>query len=78
MHITKRMHTIRANTDYIHQSVHFKRRAYDKQYEVVGRLSDKSIDDLDLSIGGEIVLDVQPNRTTALASVRFFRYQQEV
>ena len=71
------MESIRANSNYIPGSVHYHRRAYDKAFEVVARLTDRTMDELELNIGGEVVLDVQPNRQDALASVRFFRHQQE-
>lgn len=76
MKITPRMERIRANSEYIAPSVHYNRRAYDKQYEVVARLYDRTMDEMGLNIGGEVVLDVQPDRHSALASVRFFRHQE--
>lgn len=77
MKITPRMETIRANSNYITGSVHYNRRSYDKQFEVVARLTDRTMDELGVNIGGEVVLDVQPNRQDALASVRFFRHQAQ-
>lgn len=76
MKITPRMEAIRANSEYIAPSVHYNRRAYDKKFEVVGRLSDRTLDELGLNIGGEVVLDIQDDRQDALASVRFFRHQE--
>jgi hypothetical protein len=77
MKITPRMEAIRANSNYIAGSVHYHKRAYDKAFEVVARLTDRTMDELELNIGGEVVLDVQADRQAALASVRFFRFQQE-
>lgn len=77
MKITTRMETIRAGSNYIPGSVHYHKRAYDKAFEIVARLSDRTMDELELNIGGEVVLDIQPDRQAALASVRFFRHQQE-
>lgn len=76
MHITPRMAEIRDRTDYIAGSVHWNRRAYDKAFEVVGRLTPEGMAKLGSSIGGEVVLDVQYNRQDALKSVRFFRKQE--
>lgn len=76
MNITTRMTAIRENTDYIAASVHYKKRAFDKQFEIVARISDAALDELGVNIGGEIVLDVQENRQYALDSVRFFRKQE--
>lgn len=76
MHITPRMTEIRDRTDYIAGSVHWHRRAYDKAFEVVGRLTPEGMAKLGSSIGGEVVLDVQYNRQDALKSVRFFRKQE--
>lgn len=76
MHITPRMTEIRDRTDYIAGSVHWNRRAYDKAFEVVGRLTPEGMAKLGSSIGGEVVLDVQYNRQDALKSVRFFRKQE--
>lgn len=76
MKITPRMVTIRDNTDYIAPTVHYSRRAADKAFEVVARLTDEAIEALGVSIGGEVVLDVQMDRQAALASVRFFRRQE--
>ncbi|MBN9136646.1 MAG: hypothetical protein J0I92_11450, partial [Phyllobacterium sp.] len=67
MKITPRMETIRAKSNYITGSVHYNRRAFDKQFEVVARLTDRTMDELGVNIGGEVVLDVQPNRQDALA-----------
>ncbi len=78
MKITPRMETIRAKSNYITGSVHYNRRAFDKQFEVVARLTDRTMDELGVNIGGKVVLDVQPNRQDALAAVRFFRHQQEI
>lgn len=77
MKITTSMETIRANSNYITGSVHYNRRSYDKQFEIVARLTDRTMDDLGVNIGGEVVLDVQRDRQDALAAVRFFRHQQE-
>lgn len=74
--ITPTMERLRDTTSYIEGSVHYNRRAYDKQFEVVARLTDPALEKLGSSIGGEIVLDVQPNRHAALESVRFFRRQE--
>lgn len=76
MKITPRMERIRNNSDYIEPSVHYNRRAFDKKFEIVARVSDRTMDELELNIGGEVVLDVQDNRQDALASVRFFRRQE--
>lgn len=76
MNITPRMQSIRDNVNYIAPSVHYQRRKYDKKYEVVAALSDYEVRELDVNIGGEIVLDVQSDRQSALASVRFFRRQE--
>lgn len=76
MKITPRMERIRNNSDYIEPSVHYSRRAFDKKFEIVARVSDRTMDELELNIGGEVVLDVQDNRQDALASVRFFRRQE--
>jgi hypothetical protein len=76
MQITERMNEIRDRTDYIAGSVHWNRRAYDKAFEVVGRLSPEGMEKLGSSIGGEVVLDVRHNRQDALRSVRFFRRQE--
>ena len=76
MQITPRMNSIRDNTDYITGSVHWNRRAYDKNFEIVGRLTPEGLAALGSSIGGEVVLDVQAGRQDALASVRFFRKQE--
>lgn len=72
---TKQMNAIRTNTRYVKGSVHYNRRAFDKKYEVVARLYDDALEDLGLTIGGEVVLDVRDDRQDALASVRFFRDQ---
>ena len=72
---TSQMRSIRANARYIEASVHYNRRAFDKKYEIVARLYDDAVEDLGLTIGGEVVLDVRDDRHDALASVRFFRNQ---
>jgi len=76
MNATARMKSIRANAGYVASSVHYNRRKFDKQYEVVARLYDAQVDELGLNIGGEVVLDVRADREDALASVRFFRGQE--
>lgn len=76
MKITPRMEAIRANSSYIAGSVHYHKRAFDKAFEIVARLTQAAQDELGLNIGGEVVLDVQQDRQAALASVRFFRFQQ--
>lgn len=73
---TPRMESIRDNTSYIERSVHYNKRAYDKKFEVVGRLTDTALNELEANMGGEVVLDIQENRQDALASVRFFRRQE--
>jgi hypothetical protein len=77
MKITTRMEAIRAAGGFIPGSVHYNRRAFDKKFEIVARLTDHAMDQLELNIGGEVVLDVQEDRQNALASVRFFRGQSE-
>lgn len=76
MKITKSMQAIRDAGNYIPGSVHYSRRAYDKKFEIVGRITDEALDYMNLSIGGEVVLDVQEDRQQALAAVRFFRHQE--
>ena len=73
MKVTTQMERIRANVSYDHRSVHFSKRAADKQFEVVARLDDPDAETLGFHPGQEVCLDVQPNRTEALESVRFFR-----
>lgn len=75
--ITPSMEHIRETADYIEGSVHYNKRAYDKQFEIVARLTDRAIDELGVAIGGEVVLDVQPDRHAALTSVRYFRRQED-
>lgn len=75
--ITPAMERLREATSYVEGSVHYNRRKYDNQFEVVARLTDRALEELGSSIGGEVVLDVQPNRHAALDSVRFFRRQGE-
>ncbi|TWH35566.1 MULTISPECIES: hypothetical protein [unclassified Aminobacter] len=75
MKITAAHERIRNNAGYIEASVHYSKRKFDKKYEVVARLKDTTMNELELNIGGEVVLDVQNNRQDALASVRFFRRQ---
>lgn len=70
---TKQQTHIKENTQYIPGSVHYHKRRGDGKYEVVGQLYNHAREALGLSIGGEVVLDVKPNRQDALASVRFFR-----
>lgn len=77
--ITDRMHEIRNRTDYIPGTVHWHKRAYDKAFEIVGRLTPQALLKLDLARSegcGEVVLDVRHNRKDALDSVRFFRRQE--
>lgn len=76
MNPTPRMKSIRANAGYVAASVHYNRRKFDKQYEVVARLYDAHVDELGLNIGGEVVLDVRADREAALEAVRFFRGQE--
>ena len=76
MKITPRMHEIRDRSDYFTGSVHWNRRKYDKAYEVVAQLTPEALVRLGSSIGGEVVLDVQHDRRDALASVKFFRRQE--
>lgn len=73
--ITPSMERIRHSGDYIEASVHYAKRRFDKKYEVVARLKDTTLNELDLNIGGEVVLDVQADRRAALESVRYFRKQ---
>ena len=73
MQPTGQQTTIRDTTQYISGSVHYHKRKGDGKYEVVASLFHHAREALGLSIGGEIVLDVQANRQDALASVRFFR-----
>lgn len=77
MQISDQLKTIRSNTSYIEGSVHFNKRAYDKKFEVVARLKDHALNEMDLCIGGEVVLDIQDKREDALAVVRFFRGHQQ-
>ncbi len=72
---TSQMRTIRSNTRYVEASVHYNRRKFDKKYEIVARLYDDALEDLGVTIGGEVVLDVREDRHDALESVRFFRNQ---
>lgn len=72
---TDNQKTVRSNGNFIPGSVHYERRAYDNRFEVVGRLYDSARDALEVNIGGEVVLDVAPNRQSALEVVRFFRGQ---
>lgn len=65
--------TIKDNAGYVPASVHYHKRALDKKYEVVASLLSATVEKLGLGIGGAVVLDVQPNRTDALESVRYFR-----
>lgn len=74
--ITPTMEKIRDAASYIERSVHYHRRAYDKKFEVVARLTDRAAEGLGAAIGGFVVLDVQPSRHAALEAVRFFRRQE--
>ncbi|MBT1154451.1 hypothetical protein J1C56_02480 [Aminobacter anthyllidis] len=78
MKITTKMEEIRSKSNYIPASVHYSRRAFDKQFEIVARVTDRTMDELGVNIGGEVCLDVQRNRQDALAAVRFFRHQKEI
>ena len=73
MQPTAQQTKIRDNTQYITGSTHYHKRAGDGMYEIVASLYHHAREALGLSIGGEVVLDVQANRQDALASVRFFR-----
>lgn len=77
MKITDTMLRTRANSGFIPGSVHYNRRKYDNHFEVVARLYDSEVNDLEVNIGGEVVLDVHKRRDDALASVRFFRGHAE-
>ena len=71
--ITVAMERIKYAGGYVPASVHFSQRKYDKKFEVVAQMTYEALDALELSIGGEVVLDIQDNRQDALSSVRFFR-----
>lgn len=71
--ITERMKAIKEAGGFVPASVHFSQRKYDKKFEVVAQLTYDKLDELGLSIGGEVVLDIQETRNDALASVRYFR-----
>jgi len=64
---------IKDNTNYITGSVHYNKRSYDKQFEIVAVLPNSEIERLGLHIGGEVVLDIASSRQDALDAVRFFR-----
>jgi hypothetical protein len=70
---TAQMRIIRSNARYVEASVHYNRRKFDKKFEIVARLRDDALEDLGVTIGGEIVLDVRDDRIEALESVKFFR-----
>ena len=73
MQPTKEQLRIKKSTQFIPGSVHYHKRKLDGKFEVVAQLFNHAREALGLSIGGEVTLDVQPNRQDALASVRFFR-----
>ena len=77
MQPTNQQTVIRDTTQYISGSVHYHRRKLDGKFEIVANLYHTAREALGLSIGGEVVLDVQPNRQDALESVRFFRGHQD-
>lgn len=77
MEPTKQQSKIRDNTNYIRGSTHYHKRKADGKYEVVASLHNTTKDDLGLSIGGTVVLDVQDTRPAALEAVRFFRNHKE-
>lgn len=72
---TAQLRLIRSNTRYVEASVHYNRRKFDKKYEIVARLYDDALEDLGVTIGGEVVLAIYEDRHDALDAVRFFRNQ---
>lgn len=67
------MKRTRSNGGFIPGSVHYSRRKYDGHFEVVARLYDSQVNELEVNIGGEVAIDVQKRRDDALTSVRYFR-----
>lgn len=63
----------KSNGRFIPASVHYSYRKYDRKYEIVAQLYDQVVNDLDVNCGGQVTLDVQPNRDAALFMVRYFR-----
>ena len=75
MNTNEHLNTVRNNGSYIAGSVHYSRRKFDKQFEIVARATDTFLNEHELNFGGEVVLAVAKNRNEALDLVRFFRKQ---